>query len=150
MVDRRSFLTTVSLTGVCAVSGCLDSITGSADVAIHVKNTTLRRHVLSLVVSREGERVFQTEKTVPADDHDDSGQVSFPAAFRASEGDQFDVKVDILEMEIDTYEGPIKTFEYEVTCADNNLDDEFFIYLYNRDGGQYGTRIDFDENYCSD
>lgn len=145
MPSRRAFLCTASLAGAYAISGCAALGSEPTDVDILVRNAQPVEHSLSIVVSEDGDEVFQTETTVPASDPP-MGLAEAPpisAAFEGNDSDQFTVEVALDGQSAET-------FDYEITCADEELADLFAVYVLNPQEEQDGARIRVLPNHCAD
>lgn len=69
---------------------------------------------MRLVVELDsGERVFQTEETIPADDGEHLGEGLIEGAFKGTSGDRFTARARLEEE-------PAGTFDYEITCPTGN------------------------------
>jgi hypothetical protein len=105
----------VTLVGALAGCGALPGDGDSArPVDVLLQNDDTEAWPLTVAVETEsgGER-FRTEETIPADTGEDLGEVLIEDAFEGAAGDQFAVQV-WLDGE------PAGTFEYEITCPDDN------------------------------
>lgn len=82
------------------------------DVLLH--NDDTEPWELTVVVAQDaGEQVFETTETIPADDGVDLGKIRVESAFKGTRNDQFTVRAWLADE-------PAGTFEYEVTCPDDN------------------------------
>lgn len=145
MPSRRAFLCTASIAGACTISGCTALGSEPTDVDILIRNNQPVEHSLSIVVSKGSDEVFRTETTVPASGSS-GGLADAPpisAAFEGNDSDQFTVEVALDGQSAET-------FDYEITCADEELADLFAVYVLNPQEEQDGARIRVLPNHCAD
>jgi len=145
MPSRRAFLCTASIAGGCAISGCTALGSEPTDVDILIRNNQPVEHSLSIVVSEGSDEVFRTETTAPASGPS-GGLADAPpisAAFEGNDGDQFTVEVAL------DGQSP-ETFDYEITCADEELADQFAVYILDPQDEQREARVQVLQNHCAD
>lgn len=143
MPSRRTFLHAASLASACVVSGCATLRTPSTDVDIRLMNFVPEPRTVSVVVTQADEEVFRTEKTIAAADPEGRATtVDIPGAFEGTEGEHYTVDV--------TPEGqPTDSYEYEITCADDDLEDSFYVWILDPEVSEGGNRTHFSVSFCS-
>lgn len=141
MPSRRGVLRLCGLAAASAFSGCS---TGEEPkpVAVLLQNDDTEAWPLTVAVERDGgEEVFRTEETVPADDGEDLGEVLIEDAFEGASRDRLSVRA-WLDGE------PAGTFDYEITCADEN---RFSLLVEHRPrAGDDGEPVDYVADRCGD
>lgn len=144
MPSRRTFLHAASLASACVVSGCATLRTPSTDVDIRLMNFVAEERTVSVVVKQDEEDVFRTEKTISAGDPEGPAEtLDVPGAFEGADGEQFTVDV--------TPEGqPTDTYDYKITCADFDTEDEFYVWILDPESSEGGKRTHFTVSLCSE
>lgn len=116
MPSRRKVLSLAAAGTVIPVAGC-STVGVDPDplpVAVLLHNDDTEPQELTVVISRGSDKVvFETTKTIPADDGHDLGRVRIESAFEGQVGDEFTVRA--------WFDGnPAGTFNYEITCSEDN------------------------------
>ena len=137
MPSRRQILHAGSVGAIGLLSGCATSRARSVQVDVLLQNDDTKQWPLTVVVERDGKEVFQTETVVPADDGT-LGETSIENAFTGTLSDQFTVHVTLDEEQVGT-------FEYEITCEDDN---RFSVLIMHEPFGS-GDPISFVAARCS-
>lgn len=114
MPSRRSVLAVGGLAVASALSGCSMSRAQPKPVNVLLQNDDTRAWPVTIAVEdTNGEVVFRTAETVPADTGEDLGEVLVEDAFQARSGDRVTVRTWL--------DGdPAGTFDYELTCKSDN------------------------------
>lgn len=117
MPSRRTVLSLATTGTLGSIAGCASLVNAPEEplpVALLLDNDDTEPQEVTVVITRgSGERVFETTKTVPADDGVSVRGVQFDSAFEGLPGDKFTVQAWFEE-------DPAGTFDYEVTCPKDN------------------------------
>lgn len=117
MPSRRTVLSLAATGMLGSIVGCASLVNAPEEplpVAVLLDNDDTEPQEVTVVITRgSGEQVFETTKTIPADDGVNVGRVRLDSAFEGLPGDEFTVQA--------WFDGdPAGTFEYEVTCPEDN------------------------------
>ena len=114
MPSRRKVLSLVPLVTLGPITGCSSWVEDSKSVDVLLHNDDKEPWELTVVVARDaGEQVFETTETVPADDGVNLGKRRIESAFEGTRNEQFTVRAWLAGE-------PAGTFEYGVTCPEDN------------------------------
>ncbi|WP_276257602.1 hypothetical protein [Haloglomus litoreum] len=113
MPSRRALLRAGGIVVTAGLAGCSALQDEPRPVNVLLQNDDDREWPLTVAVERDGEELFRTEETVPADDGTGLGEVRIEDAFEGTDGEGFTVRAWL--------DGdPAGTFEYTVTCPEDN------------------------------
>lgn len=143
MPSRRKLLSLSAAGVLSSIAGCSSMIDGTenplpVDVLLH-NDDTKAQELRVVTTDDSGERVFETTKTIPADDGTNVGLVRFHSAFEGVPGENFTVRA--------WFDGePAGTFDYEVTCPEDNYVALLVEHPSHRGDGE---PVHYNEHWCA-
>lgn len=144
MPSRRRVLSLAAAGTLSSIAGCSSLVDGSEDplpVAVLLDNDDTEAQELRVVIQDgSDDRVFETTKTIPADDGTGVGRVRIESAFEAMPGADFTVRA--------WFDGePAGTFDYEVTCPEDNY---IALLVEHRSHRGDGQPVHYNDHWCAD
>ena len=141
MPSRRKVLSLATLLTLGPITGCSSRVEDPKSVDVLLHNDDTKPWELTVVVAQDtGEQVFETTETVPVDDGVNVGEIRIESAFEGSQTDQFTVRTRLAGE-------PAGTFEYEVTCPDDNYIALLVEHQSHRDDGE---PVHYNAHWCAD
>jgi hypothetical protein len=143
MPSRRKVLSLAAVGTLSSIAGCSSLGDGSADplpVAVLLDNDDTEAQTLRVVITDgSDERVFETTETIPADDGAGTGRVRIDSAFAGTPGDDFTVRA--------WFGGESAgTFDYEVTCPEDNY---VALLVEHRSHRSDGVPVHYNDHWCA-
>lgn len=139
--SRRRFIQLSALGSIAALGGCSTVHAESKPVTVLLENNDDEPWEMAVAVKQKnGEEVFRTEEILPPRHDAGMGAVKIDDAFEGGMNDRFTISVWLA----DESEG---TFDYEITCADDNF---FDLYVKHEPYPSYnGHPVKFVPTLCN-
>lgn len=144
MPSRRKFLSLAVAGTLSSIAGCsslTDDTENPLPVAVRLHNDDTEAQELRVVITDgSDEQVFETTKTIPADNGTDLGRVRIDSAFEGIPGDTFTVRAWLNG-------DSAGTFDYEVTCPEDNY---IALLIEHRSDRRDGEPVHYNDHWCAD
>jgi len=141
MPSRRKVLSLAAAGMLSPITGCASSDDDPLPVAVLLHNDATEAQKLRVsITGGSGEQVFETEKAIRADDGTSLGRIRIDEAFEGVSGDNFTVK--------SWFDGGLAgTFQYEVTCSEDNY---IVLLVEHSSHRRDGEPVHYNAHWCAE